>query len=174
MVSFHNPSSHNQSFVWTGAYDAARVAIDEVVQNAKTPDEKLIAHTHCVMCLMSETSEYSRGAEEGLEILSKYGFDIPQSPTKTVMAKEEMKYKLALRNRSISCLTTLPIQDDSLLALCQQINICAMCKSIHFLFLIAHTYVSLILMFVYHHRFWKVGRHEVVNLEDNPVCFEEG
>jgi len=40
--------------------------------------------------------------------------------------------------------------------------------------LIAHTYVSLILMFVYHHRFWKVGRHEVVELEDNPVCFEEG
>uniref|UniRef100_A0A7S2LW75 Orc1-like AAA ATPase domain-containing protein n=1 Tax=Skeletonema marinoi TaxID=267567 RepID=A0A7S2LW75_9STRA len=110
----------------SGAYDAARVAIDEVVQNAKTPDEKLIAHTHCVMCLMSETSEYGRGAEEGLEILSKYGFDIPQSPTKTVMAKEEMKYKLALRNRSISFLTTLPIQDDSLLALCQQINICAM------------------------------------------------
>ena len=36
------------------------------------------------------------------------------------------------------------------------------------------TYVSLILIFVYHHRFWKVGRHEVVELEDNPVCFEEG
>eukprot|EP00984_Skeletonema_dohrnii_P022876 scaffold11978_cov146-Skeletonema_dohrnii-CCMP3373.AAC.1 len=126
----------------SGAYDAARVAIDEVVQNAKTPDEKLIAYTHRVKCLMSETSEYGRGAEEGLILLSKYGFDIPLSPTKTVMAKGEMKYKLALRNRSISCLTTLPIQDDSLLALCQQINRCAI--------------------------FWKAGRHEVVELEDNP------
>jgi hypothetical protein len=123
---FQQAQSNNQSFALTGAYDAARVAIDEVVRNAKTPDEKLNAFTHRVMCLMSETSDYGKGAEIGLEILSKYGFDIPQSPTKTVMAKEEMKYKIALRNRPISCLTTLPIQDDSVLALCQQLNICAM------------------------------------------------
>ena len=121
----------------TGAYDAARDAIDEVVQNAKTPDEKLNAYTHRVMCLMSETSEYGRGAEIGLEILSKYGFDIPQSPTKTAMAKEEMRYKLALRGRSISSLTILPIEADSLLALCQQINICAMCKFICLLRLVS-------------------------------------
>jgi len=141
---FQQAQSNNQSLL-TGAYDAARVAIDEVVRNAKTPDEKLNAYTHRVMCLMSETSDYGKGAEIGLEILSKYGFDIPQSPTKTVMAKEEMKYKIALRNRSISCLTTLPIQDDSVLALCQQLNICAMCESIHTLLELPH--VSLILIF---------------------------
>mmetsp|Transcript_10237 Transcript_10237/g.15466 ORF Transcript_10237/g.15466 Transcript_10237/m.15466 type:complete len:563 (+) Transcript_10237:2-1690(+) len=110
----------------SGAYDAARAAIDEVINNAKAPDEKLNAYTHRIMCLMSETSEYGKGAEIGLEILSKYGIDIPLCPTKTVMAKEEMKYKVALRNRSISCLTTFPIKDDPLLTLCQQLNICAM------------------------------------------------
>ena len=121
--------SHKQYFVLQGAYDAARAAIDEVINNARTPDEKLNAYTHRTMCLMSETSEYGKGAEIGLEILSKYGIDIPLCPTKTVMAKEEMKYKLALRNRSISCLTSFPIKEDPLLTLCQQLNFCAMCKS---------------------------------------------
>ena len=120
--------SHIQSNVSTGAYDAARAAIDEVIEHAKTPDEKLIAYTHRIMCLTSETSDFGKAAEIGMEILSKYGFDISLSPTKAVMAKEEMKYKLALRNRSISCLTTLPIKDDPLLALCQQLNYCALCK----------------------------------------------
>ncbi|KAL7493713.1 hypothetical protein ACHAWT_006191 [Skeletonema menzelii] len=110
----------------SGAYDAARAAIDEVIKNAKTPDEKLIAYSHRILCLTSETSDFGKGAEIGLEILTKYGFDIPLSPTKAVMAKEEMKYKLALRNRSISCLTTLPIKDDPLLDLCQQLNLCAL------------------------------------------------
>ena len=99
-----------------------------MVQNAKTPDEKLIAYAHRILCLTSETSDFGKGAEIGLEILKKYGFDIPLSPTKSVMAKEEMKYKLALRNRSISCLTTLPIKDDPLLDLCAQLNLCTLCK----------------------------------------------
>ena len=116
-------------FVLQGAYDAARAFIDEVIHNAKTPNERLNAYTHRIMCLMSETSEYGKGAEIGLEIISNYGIDIPLCPTKTVMAKEEMKYKLALRNRSISCLTSFPIKEDPLLTLCQQLNFCAMCKS---------------------------------------------
>ena len=62
----------------------------------------------------------------GIEILRNYGMDIPISPTKAVMAKTEMKFKVALRNRPISYLSTLPIEDDPLLALCQQIDICAL------------------------------------------------
>ena len=128
----------------TGAFDAARAAIDEVVQNAKTLDEKLIAYAHRIMCLMSETSEYGKAAEIGLEILRKYGFDIPLSPTKSVMAKEEMKYKLALRNRSLlSHLTSFPIKEDPLLALCQQSILCAMSKSILLLSNCTHTYCRL-------------------------------
>jgi hypothetical protein len=128
------------------------------------------------MCLTSETSDFGKATEEGLEILSKYGFDIPQSPTKTVMAKEEMKYKLALRNRSISYLTTLPIQDDSLLALCQQLNYCALCKFMVCSSLEGYACARLTFLHFYLHtyRFWKVGRHEANEFEDNPVCFEEG
>jgi hypothetical protein len=77
---------------------------------------------------MSQTSEYAKGTEIGLEILSKYGIDIPLSPTKALMAKEEMKYKLALRNRSISCVTNFPLKDDPLLVLFQQLNMCSLCK----------------------------------------------
>ncbi len=123
--------SLNIALTLTGKYDAARAIIDEVIRKAKTPDEKLNAYTHRILCLTNETSEYGKGAEMGVEILTKYGFDIPLSPTKTVLAKEEMKYKLALRNRSlISCLSSLPVKDDPLLALCQQLIICAMCKCI--------------------------------------------
>lgn len=110
----------------TGSYDAARAAIDEVAQNAQTEAEKINAYTHRVMCLMSEKGEYGQGAEMGIEILRNYGMDIPISPTKAVMAKTEMKFKVALRNRPISHLSTLPIEDDPLLALCQQIDICAL------------------------------------------------
>lgn len=124
-----------------GNYDPARVAIDEVVENAKTLDEKLTAFTHRVMCFMSETSEYGKATEIGVEILSKFGIQIPLSPTKAVMAKEEMKYKLALRNRSISFLANLPIKEDPLLALCQQINICAMCKWVCFHFNLTDVYI---------------------------------
>ncbi len=132
VVFYLNDYSHNHSFLLTGAYDAARVVIDELIHNVKTPDEKLNAYTHRIMCLMSETSEYGKGAEMGVEILSKYGIDIPLCPSKAVTAKEEMKYKLALRNRSvISCLTSFPVKEDPLLALCHQVNICAMCKFIH-------------------------------------------
>ncbi len=158
----------------TGAYDAARAVIDEVIHNAKTPTEKLNAYTHRIMCLMSETSEYGKGAEMGIEILGKYGIDIPLSPTKAAMAKEEMKYKLALRNRSlISCLTSLPIKDDPLLALCQQLIHCANRKSIHSLFEL-HTYSTVVLIFFSHISFRKAGRHEALDLEDNPTCSEEG
>jgi hypothetical protein len=119
--------------VSTGSFDAARAAIHEVVQNAKTLDEKLNAYTHRVMCLMSQTNEYGKGAEIGLEILSKYGIDIPLTPTKALMTKEEMKFKLALRNRSISCVIDFPLKDDPLLFLCQQLNICSLCKWIYYL-----------------------------------------
>ena len=150
-----------------------------MVQNAKTPDEKLIAYAHRILCLTSETSDFGKGAEIGLEILKKYGFDIPLSPTKSVMAKEEMKYKLALRNRSISCLTTLPIKDDPLLDLCAQLNLCTLCKFVCTFCLRRNTHVpyfphqfSLFCLPTY--RFWEAGRHEAVELEDNPVFSEEG
>ena len=114
-----------------GAYDAARANINKVILNAKTPDEKLNAYTHRILCLTNETSEYGKGLEAGLKILSKYGIDIPLSPSKAMMAKGLMKYKLALRNRSISCLTSFPIKHDPLLALCKELNVCALCKSFH-------------------------------------------
>ncbi len=128
----------------TGKFDAARAIIEEVIHNAKTPDEKLNAHTHRIMCLMGQTNEYGKGVEMGVEILSKYGIDIPLCPTKTMMAKEEMKYKLALRNRSLlSHLTSLPIKEDPLLALCQELILCAMSKSIVLLSNCTHTYCRL-------------------------------
>ena len=160
------------NFLLTGAYDAARAIIDEVIDNVNTPGEKLNAYTHRIMCLTSETSEYGKGLEIGLKILSKYGIDVPFSPTKAVMAKGLMKYKLALRNRSISCLASFPIKDDPLLALCKELNVCALCKSI-----ILYSYclcVPVILIPFYHYRFWKWVRLNAIELEDNTICSQEG
>ena len=93
MFCFFSQQTHSYNIVSTGSYDASRVAIDEVAQNAKTLEEKLNAYTHRVMCLTNQTGDYGKGAEIGLEILSKYGINIPLSPTKIDMAKEEMKVK---------------------------------------------------------------------------------
>ena len=165
--------SYKQRFLLTGAYDAARALIDEVIDNVKTLDERLNAYTHRILCLTSETVEYGKAVDMGLEILSKYGIDIPLSPTKAVMAKELMKYKLALRNRSISCLTTFPIKDDPLLALCKELNVCALCKSFQCLFELLMCLSSILILF-YHNRFWKAGRLNAIELEDNPVFPKKG
>ena len=113
MQHLNNPSILTQ----IGNYGSCQVAIDEVLTNAKTNDDKLQAHLHYVKCRREESEDYSQGVDDGVKVLHLYGFDIPLAPTKTCVAKEEMKLKVALRGKSYSCLTNLPIADVPVIAI---------------------------------------------------------
>ena len=96
----------------TGLYNDAKLAIEQVFNHAKSLDDKLGAHTYLLLCEIEEKSDYSQGLKDGLKILDLYGFGIPQDISKAFMTKEEMKLKIALKNRSYSCLTKLPLIKD--------------------------------------------------------------
>ncbi len=99
------------------------MAIGNVLRYAKTLDDKKQAHLHQLLCKIDRSSDYKNGVIEGIKILNLYGFDIPkQDISKTYIAKEEMKLKLALKNRSYSCLTKLQVTDDSIFYLFFQIQ----------------------------------------------------
>jgi len=95
-----------------GAFDKARAAIDEIINHAKTLDEKLSAYMHQVLCTCDETRDYSRGVEDGIKVLKLYGYDIPLEPTAIYMVKEGAKLKKALRNHSFSYLIGLQVVAD--------------------------------------------------------------
>ena len=75
--------------------------------------DKLQAHIYEMLCNIGETSDYSKGLNDGLILLKIYGFDIPKEISKAYMTKEEMKMKVALKGRSYSCLTKLPVNNES-------------------------------------------------------------
>lgn len=88
------------------------VAINEVLENAKTMEDKFDAYVHRMLCQCGETRDYALGVVEGIKILSMYGLaDIPLTPSIADIAIEKMRVKLALRNRSYSHLISLPIKD---------------------------------------------------------------
>ena len=99
----------------------ANFDINNVIKYAKTNDDKLTAYLYQMLCKCDETSDYSQAAVEGVKILNKCGFNIPTNISKAYMMKEEMKIKLALRNRSYSCLTKLPIIVDPIFCVFMQV-----------------------------------------------------
>ena len=88
------------------------MAAEGVFNHAKSLDDKLEAYTYQLLCEIEEKSDYSQGLKDGLKILDLYGFSISQDISKAYMTKEEMKLKMALKNRSYSCLTSLPLIKD--------------------------------------------------------------
>ena len=81
----------------TGSYEQARLAIEQVLDNAKSLDDKMTAYIHQLYCEEKETSDYARIAVDGSKILNMYGCGIPSTLTKVTMMKEEAKFKLALK-----------------------------------------------------------------------------
>eukprot|EP00804_Cyclotella_cryptica_P014908 CCRYP_000540-RA/>CCRYP_000540-RA protein AED:0.03 eAED:0.03 QI:1149/1/1/1/1/1/2/1050/711 len=106
-----------ESECFLGLYDKAKLNVDEVLDRAMTLDDKLIAYRHRILCISSETRDYAKSLEEGIRVLNIYGFDFPSSPTVKDVVKEEMKVKLALLNRSYSCLLDRPTAKNPIMEL---------------------------------------------------------
>ena len=108
-----------------GYHDKATAAINEVLANAKTLDDKFIAKVNQFMIKRDTTRDYGTAIEDGLKVLNMYGYNIPLKPTKADVVKQEMKVKMALKNRSYSCLAEIPVQDDPIFQLFAHICECA-------------------------------------------------
>jgi hypothetical protein len=58
-----------------------------------------------------------------------YGYNIPLKPTKADVVKQDMKVKMALKNRPYSCLVECPINDDPIFSLFAHVCQCAVYQS---------------------------------------------
>jgi hypothetical protein len=58
-----------------------------------------------------------------------YGYNIPLNPTKADVVKQDMKLKMALKNRPYSCLVDCPIKDDPIFSLFNYVSLCAVFQS---------------------------------------------
>lgn len=114
-----------------GYYDKATAAINEVLTHASTLDDKFIANVNQFMIKRDTTRDYGTAIEDGLEILNMYGYNIPLKPTKADVIKQEMKVKMALKNRSYSCLAEIPVQDDPIFQLFAHVCECALFRGAH-------------------------------------------
>ena len=82
-----------------GRYEVTSNAINEILKRGRSLDDKINAYLYDID-KYDPVNEYDEGVKKGVAVLRLYGFDIPTSlsPSKTVMAKEEVKLQLALRN----------------------------------------------------------------------------
>eukprot|EP00985_Skeletonema_marinoi_P025591 scaffold18962_cov140-Skeletonema_marinoi.AAC.4 len=112
-----------------GCFDEATAAIDEVLANGKTLDDKFIANVNQFMVKCDSSRDYGTAIEDGIKILNMYGYKIPLKPTKADVVKEEMKAKMALKNRPYSCLAEIPVKDDPIFQLFAHVCECAIFQS---------------------------------------------
>ena len=111
-----------------GKYDYANSNIDIVLRNSNSIDDMLVAYLHQLLCKMEVSLDYAAGSINGVVILSKYGFDIPNKITKACIVKEEMKLKMAMHGKSYACLKELslcPKKYDTLFSLLRQLQLYA-------------------------------------------------
>ena len=95
-----------------GHHDRVFIAVDEVLNHAKTLRDKLLAYMYRVKSQCDSTKDYKTAAREGAKVLNMFSYNIPLEPTKVDLAREKMKLKLAFKGRSYSYLATLPVTDD--------------------------------------------------------------
>ena len=87
---------------------------EEIVANARTLAEKSRAHIACVAAT-AKKSEFSLAVDKAAQILKIHGIHVPKrSPTKIQVRREKARLTLALRGRSLVCLSKFPIASDEI------------------------------------------------------------
>ena len=88
-------------------------AVDVVFAKAKSLPEKMRAQYVYVEAKCEGSSQnYSQSVDAGIEILNLYGVSIPLEPNDKQVRREKLQLKLALRGRSLLCLSKFPIAKD--------------------------------------------------------------
>lgn len=112
-----------------GYFEKATAAIDEVLANARTLEDKFVANVNQFMVKRDTTRDYGTAIEDGIKILNMYGYNIPLNPTKADEVKQDMKVKMAMKNRPYYCLVDCPIKDDPIFSLFSHVSECALFQS---------------------------------------------
>jgi len=105
-----------------GNGDRMTIAIEEVLDHAKSLQDKFSAYLHRVKSLR-ESKDYRTAAHEGVKILNKFSYNIPLKPTKLDLVRKKMKLGLTFKSRSNSyaILTSLPLTEDPIFELISQV-----------------------------------------------------
>eukprot|EP00984_Skeletonema_dohrnii_P024270 scaffold13379_cov127-Skeletonema_dohrnii-CCMP3373.AAC.3 len=103
-----------------GNGDSMSTAIDEVLDHAKSLQDKFSAYFAMVQHLRV-SKDYRTAAHEGVKVLNMYSYNIPLQPTKADLIREKMKLRLAFKSRSYASLLKLPIIEDPIFELFNQV-----------------------------------------------------
>lgn len=96
-----------------GNFDAGFAHAEEVLKKAKTSYDQLLAQSCCVSMYYEGNRDDSLWIVKGLEFLAMHGItNIPSKPSIFHVLKEAIKLQIALKRRSLICVTEFPIATD--------------------------------------------------------------
>ena len=88
---------------------------EEIFENAKSLLDKSRIHSSYIEATNSKNdNNYVKSVDVALGILKLYNVDVPSAPNKGTVKREKMQLRLALRGRSMLCLTKFPVSHDAL------------------------------------------------------------
>ena len=94
-----------------GNHVLAQEAVDEVLSQANSIVDKCLAQIFCVEIFI-KTRNYLDGIAKGVEFLAEHGVHVTSDPGNSAIMKEKFRLRLAMKNRSLSCMMDLPEIDD--------------------------------------------------------------
>ena len=103
-----------------GNQDRVAIAIDEVLDHAKSLRDKFWSLLHRVKSLR-QAKDYRTAAQEGVKVLHLFSYNIPLTPTKVDLLREKIKLRLAFKGQSYAALANLPVREDPIFELFFQV-----------------------------------------------------
>jgi len=107
-LELHNSTAESESAL--GNHENAMNEASEIFQKARSLPDKVRAQSTYIESLCELNKEdYDVWTTKAVEILSLHDIDLPASPSYAQLRNEVIKFMIALRGRSIFCLTKFPI-----------------------------------------------------------------
>jgi len=101
----------------TGNHPGSQAAVDEVLLNAKTLQEKELAHYYLVeLITQNENRDHVLAMEKSSSIIRQYGIEIPNDDcNESDLGKEECRLKAVIKKHKLSDIVNMPLMEDSML-----------------------------------------------------------
>ena len=96
-----------------GHNEQALEMAEEIFRHARSlGDKSRVHHCYAEATNSKNHSNYSSSVDTALEILKLYNIDVPSEPSKGQVKSEKLMFRMALRDRSLLCITKFPIATD--------------------------------------------------------------
>mmetsp|Transcript_6146 Transcript_6146/g.12622 ORF Transcript_6146/g.12622 Transcript_6146/m.12622 type:complete len:2180 (-) Transcript_6146:30-6569(-) len=100
-----------------GNHENAMLESETIFENVKSLTDKVQAQSTYIESLCELNKEdYNMWVSKAVEILAEHEINVPESPTYAQVRNEVIKFGLALRGRTIFCLTKFPVATDEKVA----------------------------------------------------------